>query len=138
MRDAIYLRRRHRVNDICGHVITESVQGASFSAKLSHAMMHPLTRVPMLLALLAGMYVVIGQWVAGGVVGFLEVGVMQVLRGRAGVEARTRVRRSGTFLLAGGPFQVGRPREAPIFRTYRAAFPIVMTDCALSAPFSCV
>jgi len=77
MRDAIYLRRRHRVNDICGHVITESTQGASFSAKLSHAMMHPLTGVPMLLALLAGMYVVIGQWIAGGVVGFLEVGVMQ-------------------------------------------------------------
>ena len=77
MRDSIYLRRRHRVNDVCGHVITESTQGASFSAKLSHAMMHPLTGVPMLLALLAGMYVVIGQWVAGGVVGFLEVNIMQ-------------------------------------------------------------
>jgi len=76
-RDAIYLRRRHRVNDLCGHVITETTQGASFSARLSHAMMHPLTGVPMLLALLAGMYVVIGQWVAGGVVGFLEVNVMQ-------------------------------------------------------------
>ncbi len=76
-RDAIYLRRRHRVNDLCGHVITETTQGASFSAKLSHAMMHPLTGVPMLLALLAGMYVVIGQWVAGGVVGFLEVNIMQ-------------------------------------------------------------
>ncbi len=49
-RDAIYLRRRHRVNDVCGHVITETVQGASFSAKLSHAMMHPLTGIPMLLA----------------------------------------------------------------------------------------
>ncbi len=76
-RDEIYLRRRHRVNDICGHVITESTQGASFSAKLSHAMMHPLTGVPMLLLLLAGMYVVIGQWVAGGVVGFLEGTIMQ-------------------------------------------------------------
>ena len=40
-------------------------------------MMHPLTGVPMLLALLAGMYVVIGQWIAGGVVGFLEVDIMQ-------------------------------------------------------------
>lgn len=77
MRDEIYIRRRHRVNDLCGHVITESTQGASFSAKLSHAMMHPLTGVPMLLALLAGMYVVIGQWIAGGVVGFLEVNIMQ-------------------------------------------------------------
>ncbi|PKQ29661.1 MAG: ferrous iron transport protein B [Actinobacteria bacterium HGW-Actinobacteria-10] len=77
MRDEIYIRRHHRVNDLCGHVITESTQGASFSAKLSHAMMHPLTGVPMLLALLAGMYVVIGQWIAGGVVGFLEVNIMQ-------------------------------------------------------------
>ena len=75
-RDAIYLRRRHRVNDICGHVITESTQGASFSAKLSHAMMHPLTGVPLLLALLAVMYVIIGQWIAGGLVGFLEGNVM--------------------------------------------------------------
>ena len=75
-RDAIYLRRRHRVNDLCGHVITESTQGASFSAKLSHAMMHPLTGVPLLLALLVVMYVVIGQWIAGGVVGFLEGDIM--------------------------------------------------------------
>jgi len=75
-RDAIYLRRRHRVNDLCGHVVTESVEGASFSAKLSHAMMHPVTGIPMLLLLLAGMWLVIGQWVAGGVVGFLEGTIM--------------------------------------------------------------
>jgi ferrous iron transport protein B len=75
-RDTIYLRRRHRVNDVCGHIITETVQGASFSAKLSHAMMHPLTGIPMLFLLLWGMWVVIGQWVAGGVVGFLEGTVM--------------------------------------------------------------
>ena len=53
-RDAIYLRRRHRVNDVCGHIITETMQGASFSAKLSHAMMHPLTGIPMLFLLLYG------------------------------------------------------------------------------------
>lgn len=76
-RDEIYLRRRERVNDICGHVISESTQGASFSARLSQWMMHPLTGVPMLLALLYAMWVVLGQWVAGGVVGFLEHGVMQ-------------------------------------------------------------
>jgi len=75
-RDEIYLRRRNRVNDVCGHVISETTQGASFSAKLSHAMMHPLTGVPMLFALLAFMYVVIGQWVAGNLVGFLEGDVM--------------------------------------------------------------
>ena len=26
-RDAIYMRRRHRVNDICGHVVSETTQG---------------------------------------------------------------------------------------------------------------
>lgn len=75
-RDEIYLHRRERVNDICRHVISETTQGASFSAKLSHFMMHPATGVPMLLGLLAGMYVVLGQWVAGGVVGITEEIVM--------------------------------------------------------------
>lgn len=76
MRDEIYLRRRERVNDICRHVISEEVRGASFSAKLSHAMMHPLTGIPMLFALLYAMWVVLGQWVAGGLVGILEETVM--------------------------------------------------------------
>jgi ferrous iron transport protein B len=71
-RDEIYLRRRHRVNDICGHIITESTEGATFSAKLSHAMMHPATGIPMLLVLLYAVYVVFGQWVAGNLVDFLR------------------------------------------------------------------
>lgn len=75
-RDAIYLHRRERVNDICRHVITETTQGASFSAKLSHWMMHPATGIPMLLGLLWGMYVVLGQWVAGGLVGITEETIM--------------------------------------------------------------
>ena len=75
-RDEIYLRRRSRVNDICGHVITETTQGASFSAKLSQWMMHPLTGIPMLLGLLYLMWIVLGQWIAGGVVGFLEETIM--------------------------------------------------------------
>jgi len=77
LRDEIYLRRRDRVNDICHHVITETTQGASFSARLSQWMMHPLTGIPMLFGLLWAMWVVIGQWVAGGLVGVLEVTVMQ-------------------------------------------------------------
>jgi len=75
-RDAIYLRRRDRVNDICGHVITETREGASFSARLSQWMMHPLTGLPMLLGLLYVMWVVLGQWVAGGLVGILEESLM--------------------------------------------------------------
>ncbi|NTW29237.1 MAG: ferrous iron transport protein B [Coriobacteriia bacterium] len=76
-RDAIYLRRRARVDDMCGHVVTESLQGASFSAKLSHAMMHPLTGIPMLLVLLGAIYVVIGKLVAGNLVGFLQGTLME-------------------------------------------------------------
>ena len=75
-RDTIYLRRRDRVNDICGHVITETTQGASFSAKLSHWMMHPFTGIPLLAGLLYAMWVVLGVWVAGGVVGILEEEIM--------------------------------------------------------------
>ena len=75
-RDEIYTRRRLRVNDICGHIVSETTHGASFSTKLSHAMMHPLTGVPMLIALLAGMYVVLGQWIAGGLVGITEGSIM--------------------------------------------------------------
>ena len=71
-REEIYLRRRHRVNDMCGHIITETNMGASFSAKLSHAMMHPLTGIPMLMVLLYAVYVVFGQWVAGNLVDFLR------------------------------------------------------------------
>lgn len=76
LRDELYLRRRDRVDDICRHVVAESTQGAAFSARLSHWMMHPLTGLPMLLLLLYGMWVVLGQWIAGGLVGVLEGTVM--------------------------------------------------------------
>ncbi len=75
-RDEIYLRRRDRVNDICHHVISETTQGASFSARLSQWMMHPATGIPMLLALLYAMWIVLGQWIAGGVVGITEETIM--------------------------------------------------------------
>ena len=39
-------------------------------------MMHPLTGIPMLLGLLYMMWVVLGQWVAGGVVGITEGTIM--------------------------------------------------------------
>jgi len=76
-RDELYVARRNRVNDVCGHVITESVSGASFSARLSHWMLNPWTGIPMLIALLAAIYVVFGQWIAGGLVDFLRSQVME-------------------------------------------------------------
>jgi ferrous iron transport protein B len=71
-REELYLRRRHRVNDICGHITSETNTGASFSAKLSHAMMHPLTGVPMLMVLLTGVYFFFGRLIAGNLVDFLR------------------------------------------------------------------
>lgn len=76
-RESIYLRRRDRVNDVVGHVLSETTHGASFTAKLSQWMMHPLTGIPMLLGLLWLMYKVLGQWVAGDLVGITEGVVMK-------------------------------------------------------------
>jgi ferrous iron transport protein B len=75
-RDKLYLARRDRVNDVVGHVVTETTQGLSWSSRLSRAMMNPLTGLPMLAVLLWGMYKVLGEWVAGGVVGILEEELM--------------------------------------------------------------
>jgi ferrous iron transport protein B len=75
-REVIYTRRRVRVNDICGHVVTETMEGARFSARLSHWMLSPLTGIPMLLVLLWAMYTVLGQWVASDLVGITEGVIM--------------------------------------------------------------
>jgi ferrous iron transport protein B len=77
MRDEIYTRRRARVDDLAGHVVSEEIRGASFKAKLSMWMMHPLTGIPMLIALLGVMYLVVGQWIAGNLVGFLQASVFE-------------------------------------------------------------
>lgn len=76
-RERVYLRRRARVNDLAGHVVSETTSGAGAGARISRLMMHPATGVPMLAALLAAVYVVLGQWVAGGLVGLTEGVVMR-------------------------------------------------------------
>lgn len=75
-RERVYRARRERVNDIVGHVVTETTDGAGLAARLSRWMMHPATGLPLLGALLWGMYVVLGEWLAGGVVGITEGVVM--------------------------------------------------------------
>ncbi len=76
-RELIYRARRERVNDVVGHTVSETREGARLSVLLSRWMMHPLTGVPMLVSLLWAMYVVLGQWVAGGLVGVTEEALMQ-------------------------------------------------------------
>jgi len=78
-RTRIYTRRRARVDDIVGHVLTATTQGAGLGARLSYLMLHPLTGLPLLAALLFAMYKVLGEWIAGGLVGFTEQTVMQGL-----------------------------------------------------------
>jgi len=75
-RDTIYRERRRRVDVICAEVVRETREGAGFAARLSRWMLHPLTGIPMLLGLLYAMWVVLGQWIAGGLVGLLEEDVM--------------------------------------------------------------
>jgi ferrous iron transport protein B len=78
-RERIYTRRRARVDDIVGHVLTPTTEGAGLGAHLSYLMLHPLTGLPLLGLLLFAMYKVLGEWIAGGVVGFTEETVMQGL-----------------------------------------------------------
>jgi len=72
----IYIERRDRVNDIVGHIMTTTTKGANWQTKLSAAMMHPITGIPMMLALFVFIWVIIGQGVGVVVVNFLEKGLM--------------------------------------------------------------
>jgi ferrous iron transport protein B len=76
-RERIYTRRRARVNDVVGHVVRATTQGAGIGAHLSYLMLQPVTGIPMLIALLFVMYEVLGQWIAGGLVGVTEGVVMK-------------------------------------------------------------
>ncbi|GAB4279429.1 MAG: ferrous iron transport protein B [Coriobacteriia bacterium] len=76
MRDAIYRDRRMRVDDLVGHVVQHRMKGASIATRLSYLMMQPWTGVPMLLGVLWLLYKILGEFVAGTVVDFLESGIM--------------------------------------------------------------
>lgn len=76
-REEIYHERRHRVNDILKHAITETDEGTRFSTKLGRWMLQPITGVPIFMLVLFIMYYVIGVIVAQDIVGFTEETVMQ-------------------------------------------------------------
>ncbi|WP_366921900.1 ferrous iron transport protein B [Metallumcola ferriviriculae] len=77
MQDSIYVQRRHRVNDIVGHVVRDTNQGASFSTRLGRWMIYPWTGIPILAAVLWAMYEIIGVFIAQTVVGITEETIMQ-------------------------------------------------------------
>lgn len=75
-REEIYLQRRARVNDIVGHVVTQTKEGASVGTLLGRLMIQPLTGIPILAVFLYAMYQFIGVFIAGDVVGFTEETIM--------------------------------------------------------------
>lgn len=75
-REEIYLMRRARVNDIVGHVVTQSKDGARLGAILGQYMIQPLTGIPILAVFLYAMYKFIGVFIAGDVVGITEEVIM--------------------------------------------------------------
>ncbi len=76
-RDDIYKNRRIRVDEIINTVVSDSVKGSSFSTKLGRLMLKPITGIPILLAILAGMFWFIGVFIAQIVVDFTEATVME-------------------------------------------------------------
>ncbi len=76
-REEIYHDRRHRVNDIVKHVVSETQDGATFSTKLGRYMLRPWTGIPIFALVLYAMYYLIGVLVAQDIVGFTEETIMQ-------------------------------------------------------------
>lgn len=74
--DEAYSARRKRVNAITDVVVVEELSEATFGARLSAAMLHPLTGIPILAGILYLMYLVVGVGISGHVVDFLENNVM--------------------------------------------------------------
>lgn len=76
LRDEIYLARRRRVNEIVSRVVERSGGGLDLRTRLGHALLRPLTGIPVLALVLFLMYEIIGVFVAQIVVGFTEGTVM--------------------------------------------------------------
>lgn len=75
-REAIYLQRRQRVNQLVNHSWQETSKTAALGQSLSRMMIKPLTGVPILLLALYAMYQIIGVFIAGTVVGLTEETIM--------------------------------------------------------------
>ncbi len=78
-REEIYRERRWRVNDIVGHVVRETTEGAGFGTRLGRRMIRPATDLPIIALILYAMYYAIGVLVAQDIVGFTEETLMQGL-----------------------------------------------------------
>lgn len=75
-REAIYMQRRIRVNDIIKHVAKDVDKGVSFSTKLGRWMIKPITGIPILVGVMYLMYELVAVFIAQTVVEFTEGMVM--------------------------------------------------------------
>lgn len=75
-RDEIYSMRRRWVNEIVSSCVKEVDQGFNFKRFLSGMMVHPFTGIPFLGLVLYVIYQVVGVFIAGTVVDFLENDIM--------------------------------------------------------------
>ncbi len=72
LREDIYLARRRRVNQIVKKVVEDNPRKGRMSNIISKLMLRPSTGIPFLLLSLWAMYQLIGVFIAGTVVDFLE------------------------------------------------------------------
>ena len=76
-RDEIYSARRKEVEAIVDRVVSENNKGASFSVRLGRWMLRPISGIPILMAVLYLVYKIIGEFVAGTVVGITQDTIME-------------------------------------------------------------
>lgn len=76
-REETYIRRRNRVNDIIGHVVSQPEKRRQVRETIGRAAVHPLTGIPILFLVLYAVYKTIGVWIAGDIVGITEETIMQ-------------------------------------------------------------
>ena len=71
-RDLIYSERRKRVNDIIDKILSETEQGISSSAFIGKLLLNPVIGLISSLIILFLLYKIVGVFIAGNVVDFLE------------------------------------------------------------------
>ncbi len=98
LQEEIYLNRRHEVDAIVSQVLKETSQGASFRTRLGRWMLNPITGLPLLFVVMFAMYKIIGEFVAGTVVGLTEETIMGGLYQPFIISLLSPVFKSGTFL----------------------------------------
>jgi ferrous iron transport protein B len=76
-REEIYRSRRSRVDNIVDSVLTDTFKGTSMGTKIGRLLLKPITGIPILFAIMAGMFWFIGVFIAQTVVNFTEGTVME-------------------------------------------------------------